>query len=180
MLHDIRDAEGLSYVDAVAFETMRLKAVFPVLFLGANKDVELGGVFIPEGTAIFLLIRQCGMQETEFTAANQFQPERWLGSHTAAQSGHNTKAFVPFGAGPRFCPGRNLALLEIKAAMSMLCHNFTVSKIAGAKHVEEAFDFLMAPTNLSIDFQKRGSHHGPDGDHEPLPAAKCPFATVTS
>ena len=47
MLTDYRDHERLPYVEAVAFETMRLKSVFPVLFLGTNQDVELGGVQIP-------------------------------------------------------------------------------------------------------------------------------------
>jgi cytochrome P450 len=155
MLHDIRDAERLTYLEAVSFETMRLKSVFPILFLGTNKDVELGGVHIPEGTAIFLLTRKCGMQEREFTASDQFQPERWIAAHSGQECGHNPKAFVPFGAGPRSCPGRNLALLEMKSAMAMLCRNFFVVKSAGAKAVDEHFGFLMTPKNLSVTFQKR-------------------------
>jgi cytochrome P450 len=157
MLQDIRDAERLAYLEAVSFETMRLKSVFPILFLGANKDVELGGVRIPEGTAIFLLTRKCGMQEREFTAADQFRPERWMVGGGCPVTGHNPKAFVPFGAGPRFCPGRNLALLEMKSAMSMLCRNFSVTKSPAAKPVEEHFGFLMAPKHLSVTFTPRPS-----------------------
>jgi cytochrome P450 len=147
----------LAYLEAVSFETMRLKSVFPILFLGANKDVELGGVRIPEGTAIFLLTRKCGMQEREFTAADQFRPERWMVGGGCPVTGHNPKAFVPFGAGPRFCPGRNLALLEMKSAMSMLCRNFSVTKSPAAKPVEEHFGFLMAPKHLSVTFTPRPS-----------------------
>ncbi len=180
ILHDIRDAERLSYTEAVAFETMRLKSVFPILFLGTNQDVVLGGTHIPKGTAIFLLIRHCGMQETEFTAATQFLPERWLASHPTPQEGHNPKAFVPFGAGPRFCPGRNLALLEVKAAMSMLCRNYRVSRMPDAKPVEETFNFLMAPSNLSIEFKKRDNHDWPERHHELALAAKCPFSAAVS
>ncbi len=155
MLRDFRDAERLTYLEAVSFETMRLKSVFPILFLGANTDVELGGVNIPKGTAIFLLTRKCGMQEHEFTAADQFQPERWMTPHGGQEQGHNPKAFVPFGAGPRLCPGRNLTLLEMKSAMAMLFRNFSVVKSAFAKPVDEHFGFLMAPKNLSVTFQKR-------------------------
>ena len=155
MLTNYRDHERLAYIEAVAFETMRLKSVFPVLFLGSNQDVELGGVHIPGGTAIFLLTRRCGMQKEAFASPQQFLPERWMTSRGAAHEGHNTKAFVPFGAGPRFCPGRNLALLEVKAVLAMLCRNFSISKPADAPVVEEKFGFLMAPTNLSIDIHKR-------------------------
>jgi cytochrome P450 len=180
MLHDIRDAERLSYLEAVSFETMRLKAVFPVLFLGTNKDVELGGVRIPGGTAIFLLTRKCGMQESEFTAADQFQPERWLASLAGPERGHNPKAFVPFGAGPRFCPGRNLALLEMKSAMAMLSHNFSVTKSADAKPVEEHFGFLMAPKNLSVDFRMRTRDRIQGRERGAGTAVTCPFAAVGS
>ena len=155
ILRDFRDAERLTYLEAVSFETMRLKSVFPILFLGANTDVELGGVNIPKGTAIFLLTRQCGMQEHEFTAADQFQPERWTTPHGGQEQGHNPKAFVPFGAGPRSCPGRNLTLLEMKSAMAMLFRNFSVTKSTFTKPVDEHFGFLMAPKNLSVTFHKR-------------------------
>ncbi|MEK6762107.1 MAG: cytochrome P450 [Nitrospirota bacterium] len=155
ILRDFRDAERLTYLEAVSFETLRLKSVFPILFLGANTDVELGGVNIPKGTAIFLLTRQCGMQEHEFTAADQFQPERWTTPHGGQEQGHNPKAFVPFGAGPRSCPGRNLTLLEIKSAMAMLFRNFSITKSTFTKPVDEHFGFLMAPKNLSVTFQRR-------------------------
>lgn len=176
MLTTYRDHERLPYIEAVAFETMRLKSVFPVLFLGANRDVELGGVRIPGGTAIFLLTRRCGMQDEAFASPQQFLPERWLSSRASAQDGHNTKAFVPFGAGPRFCPGRNLALLEMKAVLAMLCRNFSISKPTGARAVEEQFGFLMAPTNLAIDMHRR--EHGPSitGEDRPHAGAELPLA----
>ena len=178
MLVSYRDHERLPYVEAVAFETMRLKSVFPILFLGANQDVELGGVQIPAGTAIFLLTRQCGLQTEAFAAPQQFMPERWLTSRAGTHEGHNTKAFVPFGAGPRFCPGRNLALLEIKAVIAMLCRNFSISKPADAKPVEEQFGFLMAPTNLSVEMHKRDDASSPVGEEWPHAGLELPLAGV--
>lgn len=177
VLHDMRDAERLTYLEAVSFETMRLKSVFPILFLGANKDVELGGVHIPEGTAIFLLTRKCGMQEREFTAADQFQPERWVAAHRGQEPGHNPKAFVPFGAGPRLCPGRNLALLEMKTAMAMLFRNFSVEKSVGATPVAEHFGFLMAPKNLSVTFRRRTQCVSQEAGHAEV-VGNCPAMTV--
>jgi cytochrome P450 len=180
MLTNYRDHERLPYVEAVAFEALRLKSVFPVLFLGANQDVDLGGVRIPAGTAIFLLTRQCGLQEEAFASPRQFLPERWLVSRAGIQEGHNTKAFVPFGAGPRFCPGRNLALLEIKAVMAMLCRNFSISKPIDAVPVEEQFGFLMAPANLSVDMRRRDAASSPMGEAWPHLGRERPFANMRS
>lgn len=176
MLHDIRDADRLTYLEAVSFETMRLKSVFPVLFLGANADVELGGVHIPKGTAIFLLTRKCGMEESEFVGADHFRPERWLAGSACPAGGHNAKAFVPFGAGPRFCPGRNLAMLEMKSAMAMLCRNFSVVRSPEAKPVDEHFGFLMAPKHLSVDFKKRQFGRSRVSEQNPVTVGACPMA----
>lgn len=180
MLHDIRDAERLMYLEAVSFETMRLKSVFPILFLGTKIEVELGGVRIPEGTAIFLLTRKCGMQESEFTAADHFQPERWLAGNACPEGRHNQKAFVPFGAGPRFCPGRNLAMLEMKSAMAMLCRNFSVTKPRGAKPVEEQFGFLMAPKHLALDFAARRAVQSAAQTYISEVVGPCPVAASVS
>jgi hypothetical protein len=128
MLSQFADAERLKYIEAMTLETMRLKPVAPVLFLEALEDVEIGGVAVPKQTAVFLLTLHSGLQHNHFGGADQFRPERWLEGATSPGCPHNAKAFVPFGAGPRFCPGRQLALVEIKTVMAMLCSTFEVSK----------------------------------------------------
>jgi cytochrome P450 len=64
---------------------------------------------------------------------------------------------MPFGAGPRLCPGRSLALLEMQTALAMTCRNFTVAKTAPAQPVDELFAFTMVPMHLSVKFSPRGT-----------------------
>jgi cytochrome P450 len=155
MLQHFPDHERLAYLEAVAHETLRLKAVAPLVFLEANHAVELGGIRLPAGTVVALLTRLSGLQESAFSAAQQFRPERWLTAPTRPHSGHNPSAIMPFGSGPRFCPGRSLALLEIKLIMAMLCRNFSIAKTADAKQVGEQFAFVMMPTNVFVNFRTR-------------------------
>jgi cytochrome P450 len=155
LLQHFQEHERLPYIEAVAHETIRLKSVASVLFLETNHAVELSGVHLPAGTAVFLLTRQCGLQERAFIAARQFQPDRWLTASAEPLNGHDPRAFVPFGAGPRFCPGRTLAFLEIKAVMAMLCRNFALMKAADMTPVKEHFAFTMMPTNLAVHFRSR-------------------------
>ncbi|HEU0140606.1 MAG TPA: cytochrome P450 [Bryobacteraceae bacterium] len=155
MLEDFEVQERLTFLEAVAHETMRLKSVAPVLFLETNHAVELGGVHMPEGTALFLLTRQCGLQECAFAMPTEFQPQRWLAGAELSPGQRTSNAFMPFGDGPRFCPGRSLALLEIKAVVAMLCRNFCISKAEAAKEVGEHFAFTMMPTNLVVTLRTR-------------------------
>lgn len=105
---------------------------------------------------MMLLTSHPALQDEHFTAASQFKPEHWLDPSPSPSCPHNPKAFIPFGAGPRFCPGRNLALVEIKMVMAMLCSTFDLLKPEQAGAVEEIFSFTMMPENLSVIFHERG------------------------
>ncbi len=159
-LSQLNEVARLAYIDAVAQEAMRLKPVAPIIFLEALEDVEVGGVAIPKGTALFLLTMHAGMQDIHFAAADQFRPERWLEAATAsgpaaASPAHDAKAFLPFGAGPRFCPGRQLAMVEIKTVMAMLCASFEITKTEPSEPVSELFSFTMMPENLFVRLRRR-------------------------
>lgn len=147
--------DALDYGEAVAHEAMRLKPVAPLFFMEPNEDVELKGISVPRGTAIMLLTMHPALQDAHFSGAAQFRPERWLASAQHAGCPHNSKAFVPFGAGPRFCPGRSLAMLEIKAVTAMMARCFTLTKAPGRGPVREKFAFTMMPENLFVNFKRR-------------------------
>ncbi|MBI2802158.1 MAG: cytochrome P450 [Gammaproteobacteria bacterium] len=149
------DIARLPAVEAFANETMRLKPVAPILVFDAKETVTLAGVEIPPGVAIVLLTRRIANRPENFSAPAQFQLSRWLEKAPAPDRVHNTKAFLPFGTGPRFCPGRNLALVEIKMVLAMLARNFEVALADPSVPVEELFAFTMSPTNLNVKFKSR-------------------------
>src|SRR5208283_5114442 len=111
---------------AVACETMRLRPVVPTTALETNADVALGDVLVPKGTLVFVLPRPAAVSAENFADPLAFRPDRWL---NPSGGPHNVSAFLPFGSGPRMCPGRSLALLEIKNLLSMLYKNFTVQRV---------------------------------------------------
>jgi cytochrome P450 len=155
MLQHFPDHERLIYVEAMAHETLRLKSVGPLLFQETNQPVDLDGMHLPADTIVALLTRSGGLQDNAFIEAEQFRPERWLALPEGVQHEHNPSAMMPFGSGPRFCPGRSLALLEIKAVMAMLCRNFSISRTPLAKPVGEHYAFVVRPTNVFVNFRRR-------------------------
>jgi cytochrome P450 len=64
---------------------------------------------------------------------------------------------MPFGAGPRVCPGRYLALLEIKMAMAMLLGSFEVESVltADGNEPREHMAFSMGPVGLNLRLRER-------------------------
>ena len=154
--------ERMDYLDAATREAMRLKPVAPFMAAEANVDTVVEGVAIPTGSVIFLLLRHAAERAGGFERPDEFLPERWLagadgvaGPGAEAASDPARKLF-PFGGGPRFCPGRYLAMAEIKMAMSMILHNFSFTLKADAPPVEECFTFTMTPSALPLVLRARG------------------------
>jgi cytochrome P450 len=154
LLSDYSDVRKLTYLEAVTHETMRLKPVAPLNGHQTLVGVDLDGVHIPAGTTVVPLTRPAALQSDTFPEPEKFKPERWLGDGNGADAPH-PQAFMPFGSGPRLCPGRSLALLEIKTAMAMVCRNFDLLPAEEVGQVEERFAFTMMPANLFVRFSQR-------------------------
>jgi len=144
----IEDVARLRYHDAVVMETLRLRPVAPVLALEANVATELGGVALPPGTVVSLLLRPSALDERRFPRAHAFEPERWLADAPPPET-------FAFGAGPRLCPGRNLALVELAVALSMISKNFEVGPGGDRRKVTENYALTMFPKNLRLRLRAR-------------------------
>jgi cytochrome P450 len=151
---NFEDTARLDLFEGVAFEAMRMRTVAPMLFLESNEDTELADIEVPKGTPIFLLTRPATLDENNFRDAMAFDPERWAGRREM-RDGHNSKAFLHFGGGPRFCPGRYLATLEMKMVLAMLARNFSIAYAEDPDMTKEVFAFAMMPSRLRLRFAAR-------------------------
>jgi cytochrome P450 len=153
--------ERLHYGEAVLRESMRLKPVAPFIGVEPLLDTTVAGTHMPVGTRLMLLTRYASTHGGGFTRAGEFDPERWLADSDDARSTHDPKAFLPFGAGPRFCPGRNLAFLESKSAMAMIARNFEVELDNTNGLVNEQLSFTMVPRGLRVRLRERVTQASP-------------------
>jgi cytochrome P450 len=143
----------LDYLDACVDETMRLKPVAPILPLEAMHDLTVGDVQVPAGYVVINLMRLDSLDDAQVPRAAEFLPERWLdGGGPAQLAGVARRSSMPFGAGPRICPGRYLALLEMKLAMVALLGHFDIDAVdtPGGAEATEHLSFTMAPVGLRM------------------------------
>jgi cytochrome P450 len=150
---------SLQYLEACANETMRLKPVAPSLVLQALHDTTIADIRVPAGTLVFGALRSDCLREEYFQAAARFDPERWLRAEPGREAGAANRVSMPFGAGPRVCPGRQLAMLEMKIALATLLGRFDLVSVdtADGKEPDERMSFTMTPSGLTMRLRQRGA-----------------------
>ena len=159
----LEQLDSLDFLGACIEEAMRLKPVAPYLPLEALADTTVEDVQVPAGTIVWCVLRHDSMDEKNFMNAAEFDPGRWLatpdvaGPNPTANSSANKGIAIPFGSGPRTCPGRYLALLEIKIAVAMLLGHFEIESVATDSGLppEELMGFVMSPEGLKMRLKAR-------------------------
>ncbi len=150
----LEQMDALEFVDACAQEAMRLKPVAPFIPLEAVRDTVVGDVPVKAGAFVWCVLRHETVDDAHFANAATFDPQRWL------QADARHKASMPFGSGPRLCPGRYLALLEIKIAMALLLGRFDISAVEAVDGGEpkEVMGFVMQPGRMRMRLDLHCQH----------------------
>src|SRR5688572_6531341 len=148
-------ASALAFVEACANETMRLKPVAPIIVNEAVRDSVVAGIEVPKGQLVMCLMRPGATDERHFPDAQAFDPARWL-SEGARAAGSAKRVAMPFGAGPRLCPGRYLAMLEIKMVIAMLLGSFDIDSVQtpDGGEAREHLALTMSPVGLVMKLKK--------------------------
>jgi cytochrome P450 len=108
-------------LDAVINETLRLYPAAPAGLRMATRDLEYKGFHIPKGSLLAYSIYATHRQESIFSDALQFKPERWLEGKKL-----DTFDYLPFGYGGRYCIGARLATTLVKLHLTHLLCNYEI------------------------------------------------------
>lgn len=112
---------ALPLTRAVLDETMRL---YPPAWVITRRSLAAddlpGGVRIPANALVILSPWLLHRHPDVWDQPMDFRPSRFLGSY-------DRDAFIPFGAGPRLCIGRDFAYVEGVLMLAMLAARFHVS-----------------------------------------------------
>lgn len=128
------DLPRLRYTNMVIEETMRLYPPVWMLSRKAQGTDEVGGYHVPAGADVLICSYTLHRHPAFWTRPERFDPDRF---DPAAPSDRPRYAYIPFGAGPRFCVGNHLGLLEATFVLALLSRDLRLTGLPGHRVVPE-------------------------------------------
>ncbi|OIW03480.1 hypothetical protein TanjilG_14705 [Lupinus angustifolius] len=110
----------LKLVSLIIQETLRLYPITGALVRQASKRVKVGNIDIPTGTVLYMSITSVH-HNTDLWGedALEFNPMRF------AEPQNHAAPYFPFGLGPNFCVGQNLAMVEMKLVLALILQRYS-------------------------------------------------------
>jgi cytochrome P450 len=153
---DYDSLKALDLFEAVCTESGRLRPVAAINSFEPLQDVRLLDVELPAGSKMFFLNRPATLDPRNFSDPQTFDPDRWLRDRTQPRDGaHESRAWLQFGGGSRVCPGRHLASVEMRLALSMLMSRFSVELAVDPSTIHEISAFTMVPSAMPMRLSVR-------------------------
>lgn len=121
----LEDIPELALTTNAIRESMRL---YPPIWIMERHVVEedvIAGYRMPKDSSVVVCPWTLHRHPEFWEAPEEFRPARFDGSPTPA--------YLPFGAGPRFCIGNEFALLEAKIITAMLLQRYRLKPVPGAR-----------------------------------------------
>ncbi|RHZ83663.1 hypothetical protein Glove_89g56 [Diversispora epigaea] len=133
----IDDLEKLKYCEAVIKETSRIRPIASMISRYSDQPNEILGYKWPKNMFFIIYSRVINNNPLYWKDPEKFIPERFYEPQEIEKQCKNS--FLMFGGGPRICPGRKLAMIELKTLITLLYRKFDV----------ELAD-MQAPLNVEI------------------------------
>jgi cytochrome P450 len=126
------DLTRLRYTNMVLQEAMRLYPPVWILPRRAIADDEVGGYHVPAGAEVLICPYILHRHPRYWPEPDRFDPDRFDPDTRVDRPRY---AHLPFGAGPRFCVGNHLGMMEATFVIAALARDLRLEKDPGT-HVK--------------------------------------------
>lgn len=149
---DVRDRLGAdpAFAQRAFDETLRLYPPAWVITRRVLNDVEIDGCLIPAGAMVIVSPWLVHRHPSVWNEPLDFMPDRF-------EAGMPQLGYIPFGAGPRLCIGREMARMEGSLVLHDLARNWIIEPVAAGDVAIDASVTLRPKFGLPMRVSARSS-----------------------
>jgi len=151
---DTADLPRLPWTRAVVDEALRLYPPAWVVTRRALADDVLAGYTVPAGSVVLVSPYTVQRDPVVWLDPERFDPTRFLGATPVRGT------YLPFGAGPRLCIGRDFALVESALVLAVIARRFAVEPGPGPPPRVDALVTLRPRGGLPLRLRRRVGRPG--------------------
>ncbi|CAG8468119.1 14839_t:CDS:2 [Funneliformis caledonium] len=139
-------SERFPYIDAVLKEVARMSSLAPLVDRINVEPEEFGGLKWPAYSHFIVNVVGIHNDQRYWKDPESFIPER----HLNPDEDYNSKALIIFGGGTRYCPGRKLAMIEIRILTVLTFLQFDIELVDKVTPLGVKYAFFTQPDPLLI------------------------------
>lgn len=113
--------QEMTYTEQVLKETLRCYPLLPRIDRECKQDVQYDGLHISKGMMVTFPAQVIHHLEEFYANPYTFDPDRWSDDN---KGNIDPNTFLPFGLGPRGCPGTRFAMEQMKMAICTIVQQF--------------------------------------------------------
>lgn len=146
------DLKALDYTSMTLRETMRLYTPIWAILRRVIQADTVRGFSIPAGTLLIISPFVTHRHPEFWTDSERFDPLRFDSDKLRSMHPY---AYIPFGGGPRFCVGKNLARLEGLIIAAMVSQRFRLRLVPGQRAMMDPGITLRCRDGLKMTVEAR-------------------------
>ncbi|XP_037424583.1 noroxomaritidine synthase 2-like [Triticum dicoccoides] len=157
VIFDPEETKSIVYLRAVLYETLRLypPAPFERKTMVAD-NIMPSGHEVHAGETILISLHSMGrMEDIWGKDCHDYNPHRWLLEGSNKLRYEPSHKFLSFNSGPRICPGKEIAVIQMRTIVATVVWNFDLEVVKGQSIEPKLSCTLQMKNGLIVKLKKR-------------------------
>ncbi|XP_037450647.1 noroxomaritidine synthase 2-like [Triticum dicoccoides] len=157
VIFEPEETKSLVYLKAVLYETLRLYPPIPI-----ERKTVVADAIMPSGhqvhageTVLISLHSMARMEAIWGEDCRDYNPDRWLSEDGNKLRYVPSHKFLSFNSGPRMCPGKEIAVLQLATVVAAVVWNFDMELVEGQSIQPKLSCTLQMKNGLTMILKKR-------------------------